>query len=57
MAAHRDAEEKQLIFTDDSSLLETKGIKVKIVTGNYQNIKITTQDDLMAAEAFLGDKG
>jgi 2-C-methyl-D-erythritol 4-phosphate cytidylyltransferase len=56
LAAHQDAEEKQLNFTDDSSLLETKGIKVKIITGSYQNIKITTQDDLIAAEVFLGYK-
>ncbi|NTW05315.1 MAG: 2-C-methyl-D-erythritol 4-phosphate cytidylyltransferase, partial [Peptococcaceae bacterium] len=52
---YQDAEEKQIAFTDDSSLLEARGIKVRIVLGNYQNIKITTQDDLIVAQVFIDD--
>ncbi len=37
-------------FTDDSQLAEAMGIKVKIVTGSYDNIKITTPEDIARAE-------
>jgi len=39
--------------TDDSSLVEDRGTKVKIVMGSYRNIKITTREDLKMAEALL----
>lgn len=32
--------------TDDCSLLEKDGYQIKIVRGDYSNIKITTEDDL-----------
>ena len=32
--------------TDDCSLLEEDGYQIKIVRGDYSNIKITTEDDL-----------
>ena len=32
--------------TDDSSLVERLDLKVKILIGDYDNIKITTQEDL-----------
>lgn len=38
--------------TDDSSLVEKLGKKVKIVLGEYRNIKITTPEDLILAEAI-----
>lgn len=34
--------------TDDASLLDHLGIPVKIVEGSYENIKITTEDDMPA---------
>ena len=40
-------------FTDDCSLVEKLGKKVKIVNGSYDNIKITTPQDLYIAEAIL----
>lgn len=40
-------------MTDDASLLERLGQKVTIFPGSYTNIKITTQEDLLFAEAFL----
>lgn len=39
--------------TDDSSLAERLGRRVKIVSGSYRNIKITTKEDLKIAEALL----
>lgn len=39
--------------TDDSSLVERLGAAVKIIPGSYENIKITTPDDLIVAEALL----
>ena len=38
--------------TDDASLVEKLGKKVKIVSGSYENIKITTQEDLLFAQAI-----
>lgn len=40
-------------FTDDAALAEAAGIKVKIVKGDYKNIKITTVEDLKIAEALI----
>lgn len=39
--------------TDDSALVERLGIKPKIVMGSYGNIKITTPEDLILAEALV----
>lgn len=40
-------------FTDDCMLIEAYGHKVKISDGDYRNIKITTPEDIITAEAFL----
>ena len=40
-------------FTDDAALLERLGYPVAIFQGSYANIKITTQEDLVIAEALL----
>ncbi|MFH0876673.1 MAG: 2-C-methyl-D-erythritol 4-phosphate cytidylyltransferase [Candidatus Omnitrophota bacterium] len=37
---------------DDSALVEILGKKVKVVMGSYLNIKITTREDLVFAEAI-----
>lgn len=39
--------------TDDAVLLERLGIPVKLVQGEYSNIKITTVEDLAVAEVLL----
>jgi len=39
--------------TDESSLVVRMGEKVKIVEGSYNNIKVTSQDDLYMAERIL----
>lgn len=41
-------------ITDDAMVVETlMGSAVKLVEGSYQNIKITTPEDMAVAEAFL----
>jgi len=40
-------------FTDDASVVEAMGSRVFTVTGNVENIKITTQTDLVFASALL----
>lgn len=41
------------LFTDDASVLEKAGHAIHLIEGNYQNIKITTPDDLLIAESFM----
>ena len=43
--------------TDDATLVERSGYRVKLYMGSYDNIKITTPDDLVVAEAFLRKRG
>ncbi len=43
-------------FTDDASMLESLGHQVKMFLGSYQNLKITTPEDLAVAEVFLGGR-
>ena len=38
--------------TDDASLVERLGYKVKLYMGSYDNIKVTTSDDLALAEVL-----
>jgi 2-C-methyl-D-erythritol 4-phosphate cytidylyltransferase len=40
-------------FTDDATVIEAMGIKVRLTKGNAENIKITRPVDLKIAEAFL----
>lgn len=51
--AHERAEADSFLGTDDSSLLERIDEQVIIIEGNYDNIKITTQEDLYFADAIL----
>ena len=40
-------------FTDDASVLEAIGEKINLIEGNRENIKITTPQDLIIAEALI----
>lgn len=42
--------------TDDASLVERAGAKVRMIAGSYENIKITTPEDLIVAEALMNEK-
>lgn len=51
--AYEHAMNKHITATDDSFLVEQIGISPIIVEGSYENIKITTPDDLLMAELLL----
>lgn len=53
LSAHQYAMEKNILSTDDTSLVELIGEKVRIVEGSYDNIKITTPEDAVFAELIL----
>lgn len=51
--AHEAARRDGFLGTDDCVLAERAGARVQMVEGSYQNIKITTPQDLALAEAIL----
>lgn len=50
---HEQAAADGFLGTDDASLVERAGGRVTVVMGDYRNIKITTPEDMLLAEAFL----
>ncbi|MFA5374309.1 MAG: 2-C-methyl-D-erythritol 4-phosphate cytidylyltransferase [Dehalococcoidia bacterium] len=52
--AHRKAKSN---VTDDAAMVESLGHKVKIFKGSYTNIKVTTPEDLIIAEAVIKSRG
>ena len=56
MEGYRKAIEDKFVGTDDSVLIERLGLDVKMIMGSYENIKITTPEDLIIAESILRDK-
>ncbi len=53
MGAYKDAFKKGLVVTDDSMMVEALGYRVKVVQGCYDNIKITTPEDLVIAKSLM----
>lgn len=53
---YKYAEESGISATDDCMLAESLGIKIKLIEDSYDNIKITTRDDLVIAEQLLESK-
>jgi 2-C-methyl-D-erythritol 4-phosphate cytidylyltransferase len=51
------AKSDELDYTDDCQLIENAGGIVRLVEGEYANIKITTRDDIPIAEAILRARG
>jgi 2-C-methyl-D-erythritol 4-phosphate cytidylyltransferase len=51
--AHVSAAAEGFLGTDDASLMERQGWQLQVVMGDYRNIKITTPEDMVLAEAFL----
>lgn len=56
LRAYEQAAKENFLGTDDASLVERIGGKVKIIWSDYSNIKITTPEDMKIAESFLGSK-
>ena len=54
--AYEDAYNKNYYGTDDAMLVERIGYNVKMVEGSYDNIKITTPEDLKFGEQILKNK-
>jgi len=46
MRAFKKARVDKFYATDEAGLVERIGVKAKIVEGSYDNIKITTQEDV-----------
>ena len=53
--AHKIAKEKSYYGTDDSMLMEYLGYNVKVIECSYNNIKITTPEDLKIGEEILNE--
>jgi 2-C-methyl-D-erythritol 4-phosphate cytidylyltransferase len=51
--AYRQATEEGVLATDDAGLVERIGVKIKLIMGDYHNLKITTSEDLIVAETIL----
>lgn len=45
-----------LPLTDDCAAFEAAGLPVRATRGDYQNIKVTTPEDLLTAEAFFAGR-
>ena len=54
-SAHENARKHDFTGTDDASLLERMGEKVKIIMGTRRNIKITTREDLVLARMLINE--
>lgn len=57
MKAYEQARAAGFLGTDDAMLVERMGVRVQVAPGAYENIKITTAEDLILAEAFLARRG
>lgn len=57
LGALEKVQEDHAEITDDCSAVERLGIPVHLVPGSYDNIKLTTPEDLATAEAILERQG
>jgi len=53
LEAHEKAKEDEFVGTDDAMLVERLNHPIKVIKGNYDNIKITTPEDLFMAESII----
>ncbi len=51
--AYEESSQQRIFGTDDAMLVERTGGKVRVIMGSYENIKITTPEDLVLAEEIL----
>lgn len=54
--ALKKAVDKMLPVTDDCSAVESMGVKVRVVNGDPDNIKLTTARDIFIAERILKER-
>lgn len=56
-AAHEKAQAEAFVGTDDASLMERYSQRqIELVLGSYDNIKLTTPEDMILGSAFMTDK-
>ena len=51
--AHKSAAAEGISGTDDAFLVEITGMKVKMIECSYENIKVTTPEDIIIAETLM----
>lgn len=56
LSAHEEAAKESFLGTDDASLLERQGERIKVVQGRRVNIKVTEPMDLAYAEWLMKEK-
>lgn len=54
--AHKKVRESKLVVTDDTMVVEMNNNRVYIYEGDYENIKITTKEDLILAQKLVNVK-
>ncbi|GGF35440.1 bifunctional enzyme IspD/IspF [Halobacillus andaensis] len=57
LKAHEEAKSQNYYGTDDASLVERLGEAVNVVEGSYDNMKLTTPEDLVKAKSYAAHKG
>lgn len=57
LKAYEEVIRRGLDITDDAEVVEAIGGSVYVVPGGYDNLKITTPEDLAIAEALMGTRG
>lgn len=56
LSAHEQAKVEHYLGTDDASLVERLGQNVEVVQGSYDNIKLTTPEDIEKAETIINKR-
>lgn len=56
MNSYESAFKRNFYGTDDAMLVENMGYNVKMIMGSYENIKMTTREDLNFAEQILKNR-
>jgi len=51
--AHEKAVRERIVVEDDAELIEKLGKPVKVFSGAYSNLKVTTREDALMVEALL----
>ena len=57
LRAHQSAEEEKFFATDDCALYERYVGRIKITEGSYDNVKLTTPEDMVIAKNILKNSG
>ena len=56
-AAMENARKKGLELSDDCMAVEAIDVKIHLTQGSYDNLKITTPEDIAIGEAMLNSRG